>query len=991
MASSVATPLERQFSKISGVTEMTSTSLAGSMSIILQFALNRDIDAAVRDVQAAINASAGQLPANLPSPPTYRKSNPSDSPIIVAAVQSHVLPLSRLYDLADSIIAQKLSQISGVGEVTLAGSARPAVRVELNPSVLGKYGIGLEDVRTALGQVNSNAPKGSVGNDLVHWTIADDNQLFDADHYRDLILTYRNGAPVRVGDVATVQDSVENVYSYGLQNGEPCIVMEVYRQPGANIVDTVKRIRAALPQLQASIPAAAEIVVASDRTVTIRAAVDDIQITLLITVVLVILVIFVFLRNVWSTAIPAIAVPVSLVGTCGVMYLLGYSIDNLSLMALTISTGFVVDDAIVVIENVTRYHELGLSPVQAALRGTQEIGFTVLSMSVSLVAVFIPLLMMGGIIGRLFREFAVTLSLTITISLMVSLAATPMMCAKFLRPMRKEGHNRLYLFCESVFNRSASAYDRGLRWVLRHQALTLGVIVATVCVNIALFIVIPKGFFPQQDIGRLNGNIQASQDVSFDTMLVKQRQFSDIMRSDPAVANVIVYLGGGPINTAINTGHMNVALKPLSERKISADQVIARLRKKLAIVPGATLFLQASQDIKVGGRVSNAQFQYTLESENLGDLQTWAPKMMAKLKKLPMLRDVSTDQQDKGLQARLAIDRDTASRLGISAQTLDDTLYDAFGQRQVSTVFTQLNEYHLVMEVAPKFQQNPDALKGIYLKSSSGAAIPLSAITHFEQGTSVLAVNHQGQYPAVTLSFNLALGAALGDAVRAVEGAAREIGLPSSIRATFQGTAQAFQSSLKNEPFLILAALVTVYIVLGMLYESYIHPITILSTLPSAGVGALFALLLCRLELSVIAMIGIILLIGIVKKNAIMMIDFALDAERRDGKSPEEAIYQACLLRFRPIMMTTMAALLGGLPLALGTGTGSEFRRPLGISIVGGLIFSQMLTLFTTPVVYVYMDRLRRWMAGRRESRTTSRLGRAPHSDYQPTPGSTVA
>jgi multidrug efflux pump len=992
MASSVATPLERQFSKISGVTEMTSSSLAGSMSITLQFDLDRNIDAAARDVQAAINAAAGQLPTNLPSPPIYRKSNPSDSPIIVVAVQSNVLALSRLYDLADSIIAQKLSQISGVGQVNLAGSARPAVRIELNPSVLAKYGIGLEDVRMAFGEVNSNAPKGSVGNDLVRWTITDENQLFDADHYRGLIITYRNGAPVRVGDIATVQDSVENVRSFGLENGKPCIVMEVFRQPGANIVDTVKRIRAALPLLQASIPAAAEIVIASDRTVTIRAAINDIQITLLITVVLVILVIFVFLRNVWSTAIPAIAVPVSLVGTCGVMYLLGYSIDNLSLMALTISTGFVVDDAIVVIENITRYHEQGLSPFQAALRGTSEIGFTVVSISASLVVVFIPLLVMGGIVGRLFREFAVTLSLAITISLVVSLTATPMMCAKFLRPTKKEGHNWIYLLCERGFNRLASAYDDGLRWVLRHQALTLSVMIATVCINIVLFVMIPKGFFPQQDIGRLNGNIQGSQDVSFDSMLVKQRQFSNIMMSDPAVANVIVYLGGGLFSTPINTGHMNIALKPLSERKITADQLIARLRKKLAVVPGATLYLQASQDIKVGGRMSNSQFQYTLESENLADLQSWAPKMLAKLKKLPMVRDVSTDQQDRGLQAQLVIDRDTASRLGISAQTLDNTLYDAFGQRQVSTVFTQLNEYHLVMEVAPEFQRNPDALKGIYLNSSKGTPIPLSAITHFEQRTSVLAVNHQGQYPAVTLSFNLALGTSLGDAMQAVESSAREIGLPSSIRAKFEGTAQAFQSSLKNEPLLILAALVTVYIVLGILYESYIHPITILSTLPSAGVGALLALLLCRMDLSVIAMIGIILLIGIVKKNAIMMIDFALEAERKDGKSPEQAIYQACTLRFRPIMMTTMAALLGGLPLALGTGTGSEFRRPLGTSIVGGLVVSQMLTLFTTPVVYVYMDRLQMWIAGRKESRTPSRPGHGSRPEYQPSsvPGSTI-
>jgi multidrug efflux pump len=987
MASSVATPLERQFGKIAGVTEMTSSSLAGSTSVTLQFDLNRNIDAAARDVQAAINASSGQLPANLPSLPTYKKINPADSPIIVAALRSDVLPLSRIYDVADSIVAQKLSQISGVGQVTIGGSARPAVRIEMNPSVLANYGIGLEDVRTALGSVNSNEPKGSVSNGLIRWTFTDNDQLFDADHYRGIIIAYHNGAPVRVGDVATVQDSVEDIRTAGLENGKQCIVLQVYRQPGANIVGTVQRIRDAFPALQASIPASIELVVAIDRTTTIRASVQDIQITLLITVTLVILVIFVFLRNVWSTMIPAVAVPVSLIGTCGVMYLLGYSIDNLSLMALTISTGFVVDDAIVVIENITRYHEQGLSSFQAALRGSKEIGFTVLSMSASLVAVFIPILLMGGIVGRLFREFAVTLSVTIVLSLIVSLTATPMMCAKFLRPIRKEGHNWIYRLSERGFDSLAAAYERGLRWVLNHQGLTLGVTFATICLNVVLFIIIPWGFFPQQDTGALNGSIQASQDISFDAMRVKQRQFSDIVQADPAISAIVSFVGGG----AINTGRMFIGLKPLSERKISADQVIARLRKKLSVVPGATLYLQAQQDIRVGGRSSNSQYQYTLESENLTDLQSWAPKMLEKMKALPQLRDVSTDQQDRGLQAQLVIDRDTASRLGIDAQTLDNTLYDAFGQRQVSTVFTQLNEYHLVMEVAPEFQENPDALKGIYLKSSSGEAIPLSAFTHFAPRTAVLAVNHQGQYPAVTLSFNLAPNASLGDAVKAVEKTAHDISLPVTIQATFQGTAQAFQASFKTAPYLLLAALAAVYIVLGILYESYIHPITILSTLPSAGVGAILALLLCRLDLSVIAMIGIILLIGIVKKNAIMMIDFALEAERKDGKRPEEAIYQACLLRFRPIMMTTMAALLGGLPLALGTGTGSELRRPLGISIVGGLIVSQMLTLFTTPVVYVYMDRLRIRLARRKDEPQEARPG-LPTPNIRPSslPNSTL-
>jgi hydrophobe/amphiphile efflux-1 (HAE1) family protein len=974
MASSVATPLERQFGKIAGITEMTSSSLAGSTSVTLQFDLNRDIDAASRDVQAAINASLSQLPPNLPSLPTYKKLNPADSPIMVAVVRSDVLPLSSLYDAADSIIAQKLSQIDGVGQVQIGGSARPAVRIELNPSVLGADGVSLEDVRTAMGQVNSNEPKGSVSNTMVRWVFTDNDQLFDADHYRDLIVSYHNGAPVRLGDVALVQDSVEDVYNAGLQNGKPCVVLQVYRQPGANIVGTMQRIREALPEIQASIPAAIDLVIGIDRTITIRASVKDIQITLLITVVLVILVIFVFLRNVWSTVIPAIAVPVSLVGTCAVMYLLGYSIDNLSLMALTISTGFVVDDAIVVIENITRYHEAKLSSFQAALRGAREIGFTVVSMSASLVAVFIPILFMGGIVGRLFREFAVTLSIAIALSMAVSLTTTPMMCAMFLRPIKKGGHNWAYRLSERGFNGLAGAYENGLRWVLDHQALTLGVTIATVCLNVLLFIIIPKGFFPQQDTGYVSGTIQASQDVSFDSMRAKQREFSEIVGRDPAVESVICFVGGG----ATNTGRMFIGLKPLSERNASADRVIGRLRRKLAVVPGATLYLQAHQDIRIGGRSSNSQFQYTLESENLGELQSWAPKMLAKFKMLPELRDVSTDQQDRGLQAQLVIDRDTASRLGIDAQTLDDTLYDAFGQRQIATVFTQLNEYHLVMEVGPEFQENPDSLKGIYLKSSNGAAIPFRAISQVEPRAGVLAVNHQGQYPAVTLSFNLAPDTSLGDAVKAVQASAQEIGLPPSIRATFQGTARAFQASLKNEPFLILAALVAVYIVLGMLYESYIHPITILSTLPSAGVGAILALLLCRLDLSVIAIIGIILLIGIVKKNAIMMIDFALDAERKEGRSPREAIYQACLLRFRPIMMTTMAALLGGLPLALGTGTGSELRRPLGISIVGGLIVSQMLTLFTTPVVYVYMDRLRVWVAsGKRSPIPSGSIGAA--------------
>jgi multidrug efflux pump len=966
MASSVATPLERQFGRIANVTQMTSSSLLGNTSIVLQFDLNRNIDAAARDVQAAINAAAGQLPTNLPSAPTYRKSNPADAPIMILAVSSDILPLSKLYDVSDSIIAQKLSQISGVGQVIVGGSARPAVRIDANPLTLANYGIGLEDLRTALSQVNANSPKGTLANGVVRWTITNTDQLFNAAHYRPLIVAYHNGSPVRLRDIATVADSVEDVHTAGLSNSVPAVVVIVWRQPGANIVGTVDRIRAGLPEIQASLPGALKLSVAQDRTTTIRASVSDIQITLLITVILVILVIFAFLRNLWATAIPAIAVPVSLLGTVGVMYLLGYSIDNLSLMALTISTGFVVDDAIVVIENITRYLEQGMAPVEAAFKGSQEIGFTVLSMSTSLIAVFIPILMMAGIVGRLFREFAVTLSVAIMVSLLVSLTTTPMMCAKFLKPHSGQKHNRIYLISERAFDSMLAVYDRGVCWVLRHQRITLAIALATICLNVYLFSVIPKGFFPQQDTGSLGGSIQGAQDISFGAMSAKLKQFSDILIQDPAIDTVEAFAGGsGGGGSAVNTGRMFITLKPLSERKASADEIIARLRRKLAVVPGATLFLQAQQDIRVGGRSSNSQYQFTLSSENLDELNTWAPRVLEKLKKVPQLRDVSTDQQDKGLEAELVIDRDTASRLGVPTQTIDNVLYDAFGQRQVAVMYTQLNEYHVVLEVDPQYQQNPDALKSIYVKSSNNTQVPLSAFTHFEPRTTALAVNHQGQFPAVTISFNLGLGVALGDAVDAIQDAESQISMPSTIQASFQGTAQAFQDSLSNQPILILAALAAVYIVLGMLYESYIHPVTILSTLPSAGVGAILALMICRMDLSVIALIGIILLIGIVKKNAIMMIDFAVDTERKHGKSPEDAIYEACLLRFRPIMMTTMAALLGALPLAIGMGTGSELRRPLGISIVGGLLVSQMLTLFTTPVVYLYMDRFQLYWAKR--------------------------
>jgi multidrug efflux pump len=974
MGSAVATPLERQFGKIASVTEMTSTSTLGSANVTLQFDLNRNIDAAARDVQAAINAAAGQLPANLPSLPTYRKINPADAPIAQLALTSDVLPLSRLYDVSDSILAQKLSQLKGVGQVNVGGGARPAVRMDLNPTVLSEYGVGLEAIRIAISQVNANQAKGSFDNGMVRWTISDNDQLFDANHYRPLIVAYRHGAPVRLSDVANVYDSVENIFNSGLQNGKPGIILQVFRQPGANIVATVDRLREALPLLRASIPAAIHLEIRGDRTTTIRASVFDVQVTLLITIVLVVLVIFVFLRSVSATLIPAIAVPVSLVGTFGVMYLLDYSIDNLSLMALTIVTGFVVDDAIVVIENITRYLEAGMTPLQAALKGSAEIGFTVLSMSVSLTAVFIPILLMGGIVGRLFREFAVVLSVAVFFSLVVSLTATPMMCAKFLKLPGKEGHGWIYRTNERAFQWSIDRYEAGLRWVLRHQATTLAIMLATVCLSVYLYITIPKGFFPQQDTGTLQGAIQGAQDISFNAMNEKQTQFSKILMDDPAVQNIGTFVGAG------NTGRMFVQLKPLAERKVSADQVIARLRRKLAVVPGATLFLQSNQDIRVGGRFSNSQYQYTLESEDLSDLNSWAPRMLQKLRTLPMLRDVSTDQQVQGLEAQLVIDRDTAYRLGIPAQVIDNTLYDAFGQRLVSTVYTQMNEYHAVMDVAPRFQENPDSLKQIYVPSTNGTQVPLSAFTHYEALKTSLAVNHQGQFPAITLSFNLPPGAALGDAVDAIQQAALQMGMPPTVHASFAGTAQAFQSSLSSQPYLILAALGAVYIVLGILYESYIHPITILSTLPSAGVGALLALLLCHMDLSVIGIIGVILLIGIVKKNAILMIDFAVEASRKVEKDAEAAIYHACMLRFRPIMMTTMAALLGALPLAIGTGTGAELRRPLGISIVGGLIVSQMLTLFTTPVVYLYMERFRLFLAKDKESATRLHPSSVPQS-----------
>ena len=961
MASAVAMPLERQFGRIAGVTDMTSTSALGSTSIVLQFDLSRNIDAAARDVQAAINAARGQLPTNLPNNPNYRKVNPADAPILILALTSDTLDTSRMYDAASSILQQKLAQVEGIGQVIVGGSSLPGVRVELDPTVLNKYGIGLGEVRSALAAANANRPKGELANGTTAWKISANDQLLRAAQYRPLIVAHRQGAAVHLSDVAEVQDSVEDLRTTGIANGKPGVLIIMFRQPGANIIATVDRVKALLPQLRASIPGAIDLSVMIDRSTTIRASIADVELTLLVAIALVVLVVFVFLRNVWATAIPGVVVPLSLIGTFGVMYLLGYSIDNLSMMALTISTGFVVDDAIVVIENITRHLERGLRPFEAALRGAREVGFTVLSMSSSLVAVFIPILLMGGIVGRLFREFAVVLSAAVCVSLVVSLTTTPMMCAKFLRSERGRAHGRIYRLSERAFDGLLHGYEASLSWVLRHARFTMLVAAITVAVNGYLYVVVPKGFFPEQDNGRLMGALQADQDTSFQAMQDKLARFVKIVMADPAVDTVAGFTGGN--QGTGNTGRMFVALKPLAERRISADEVIARLRPELARVSGASLYLQAIQDIRVGGRLSNALFQYTLQGDDLRALNHWGPRLLAKLQTLPDLADVSTDQQNRGLEMTVTIDRDTAARLGITPQAIDDTLYDAFGQRQVSTMYTQLNQYHVVMEVGPRFWQTPETLKDIYVRSTKGQEVPLGAIARFAPTTAALAVNHQGQFPAVTLSFNLAPGVALGDAVAAIESAAREIGLPPSIRASFQGTAQAFQASLANEPLLILAALVTVYIVLGILYESYIHPLTILSTLPSAGVGAILALLLCRADLSVIALIGIILLIGIVKKNAIMMIDFALEAERQAGKRPEEAIYEACLLRFRPIMMTTMAALLGALPLALGTGVGAELRRPLGIAIVGGLLVSQLLTLYTTPVVYLYLDRFSIWFA----------------------------
>jgi multidrug efflux pump len=958
MASSVATPLERQFGRIAGITEMTSSSYLGTTSITLQFDLNRDINGAARDVQAAINAARSYLPTNLPANPTYKKVNPADAPIMIIGLTSSVYDRGILYDAASTIMQQRLSQLQGVGQVNVGGSSLPAVRVELNPTRLNSYGLGLETVASMLNAQNANEAKGTIANDQTTADITTNDQLLKGDYYKPLVVGYHNGAAIKLSDIADVEDSTQNIRATGYVNGKPAVLVIVYRTPGANIIDTVDRIYDALPSLKASIPTAIDLTVVLDRTTTIRASVRDVERTLVISIILVILVVFFFLRNARATFIPSVAVPVSLIGTFGVMYLLGYSLDNLSLMALTISTGFVVDDAIVVIENISRYLELGMRPMEAALRGAKEIGFTVLSISMSLIAVFIPILMMGGIVGRLFREFAVTLSVAITVSLAVSLTTTPMLCSRLLKHESAEERGHLYRASEKFFDFVLKTYETSLAWVLRHPAFTLSVLLLTIGVNIYLLAIVPKGFFPQQDNGTIFGGIQGAQDISYQAMDSLTRRFVNLIKTDPAVENAMAFTGG---NGAVNSGFVYIGLKPLDERNISASAVIDRLRPKLTSLPGATVFIQAGQDLRIGGRQSNAQFQYTIQSDNVQDLVKWGPTLLQQMRKLPMLTDVNADQQNSGLEASLVYDRETAARMQITPQLIDSTLYDAFGQALVSTMYTPLNQYYVVMEVAPQYWQSPQGLNDVYINSPAGGIVPLSAVTHFEPKTAPLAVNHQGQFPSVTVSFNLAPAVALSDATRSILQMEDKIGMPVTVHGMFSGTMQAFQSSLATQPMLIITALLAVYIVLGILYESYIHPITILSTLPSAGVGAVLALMIFRTDLSIVALIGIILLIGIVKKNAILMIDFALAAERTEGKKPRDAIFQACLLRFRPILMTTMAALLGAVPLAFGTGTGSELRRPLGITIIGGLIMSQMLTLYTTPVVYLYLDRLRIW------------------------------
>jgi multidrug efflux pump len=963
MASSVTAPLERQFGQIPGLNQMTSTSSFGSSLITLQFTLDLNIDVAEQEVQAAINAASNLLPQGLPNPPIYSKVNPADAPVLTLALSSDSLPLSKVEDLADTNLAQKISQLPGVGLVSISGGQRPAVRILANPTALASYGLSLEDLRTVLGTANVDMAKGTFEGPHQAYTIGANDQLISSDSYRPIIVAYRNGAPVRLTDVATVIDGAENTQQAAWANRDPAVILNIQRQPGANIITTVDRIKLILPQLQAALPASIQVQTLTDRTTTIRASVQDVQFELMLVIVLVVMVIFLFLRSVRATIIPSFAVPLSIIGTFGAMYLLGFSLNNLTLMALTISTGFVVDDAIVMIENISRYIEAGDSPLEAALKGSEQIGFTILSLTVSLIAVLIPLLFMGEVVGRLFREFAITLAVTILVSAMVSLTLTPMLCSKLLRRYREEEKSWFYRTSEHAFNRIIAFYGRTLQVILRHRTATLVVAIGTLVLTIYLYIFVPKGFFPVQDTGVILGVSEAPQSVSFQAMGQRQQALADVILKDPAVESLSSFIGIDGTNVTQNSGRIQINLKPLAERKNSASDVIRRLQPELAKVDGITLFMQPVQDLTVEDRVSRTEFQYSLEDVDQKELNYWVPRFMDKLKTLPQLRDVASDQLTGGLYVNLTIDRDSAARLGILPADIDNTLYDAFGQRQVSTIFTQLNQYHVVMQVDPQFRQTPDALKNIYVRSSNGQQVPLSAFTRMDMGTTDLALNHQGQFPVVTLSFNLAPNVSLGDAVNAIDAAQAQLGMPPSIKGSFQGTAAAFLRALSNEPILILAALITVYIVLGILYESYIHPVTILSTLPSAGVGALLALLLFKEEFSVVSLIGIILLIGIVQKNAILMIDFALDAERKEGKAPLDAIYEACLLRFRPILMTTMAALLAGLPLAFGSGVGQELRRPLGITIVGGLIFSQVLTLYTTPVVYLAFDWLSRRFA----------------------------
>jgi HAE1 family hydrophobic/amphiphilic exporter-1 len=957
MASSVAQPLETQFAQISGVSQMTSTSVLGSTQITLQFNLDRNIDAAAQDVQAGIDAAGGQLPKNLPTPPSYRKVNPADSAILILAVHSDVMPVTAVDDYAETVIAQQLSQLPGIAQVSVGGQQKPAVRVQIDPQKLAAVGLQLEDVANLITTATVDSPQGAITGSSQNFTIYDNDQLLKAAPWNDVVVAYRNGAPIRIRDIGVAVDGPENTQIRGWQNGKLGILLLVFKQPGTNVIDAVNNIKAALPHVMTSVPPSLKVDQVIDRTTTISASVKDVEFSLLLAIMLVVLVIFLFLRSFWATAIPGVTVPLSLLGTAALMYVLGYSLDNLSLMGLTIAVGFVVDDAIVMLENIYRHIEDGLPPFEAAIKGAGEIGFTILSISISLVAVFIPLLLMSGIVGRLFREFAITVTMTIAVSAVVALTLSPMMCSLFLRDERHAAHGRFYLTLERGFQWLIEQYTRGLDFVLRHQRTTLLTFLLTVALAVVLYVIEPKGFFPQQDTGIIAGLTDAPQDVSFDEMVRLQHRIMDIVSKDPAVESWAAFVGGG---RPLNNGFVVLGLKPRDQRDVTADQVIERLRKKIGTVPGGTLFLQAAQDLNVGGRLSRTQYQYTLQDSNLDELNEWAPKLLEQLKKLPQLRDVASDQQNSSTKLALVIDRDQAARFGIQPALIDNTLYDAFGQREVTQYFTQLNSYHVVLEVSPSLLGDPDTLHKIYIKSPlTNQMVPLSTFTKFDTGhTSYLSINHQGQFPAVTLSFNLAPGIALGDAVTAIQKVAASIHMPDSIQGTFQGTAQAFQASLKTAPYLILAALLAVYIILGVLYESYIHPLTILSTLPSAGVGALLMLMLFHFDLSVVGLIGIILLIGIVKKNGIMMVDFAIHAEREQHLEPIAAIRQACLLRFRPIMMTTMAALLGALPLMLGRGTGSELRQPLGYTMVGGLVLSQMLTLFTTPVIYLYLDRL---------------------------------